>query len=447
MSGLDVKFLAKLRAAEEQRLRTCLLSRAARVLPLSHLVFNPCCPEVPRHVPTKQNPSVLKVVDQKRTGRCWMMAGLNLLRHQSAPQLGLKDFELSGSYVMFFDKLEKCILFLDNFWAVRAEPEDSRGVQYLLQNPISDGGQFSMFVDLVEKYGVVPVEVMPDTRHASQTHELNDQLANVLRYYAAVIRQAKDEDQKHQVVWDCLKVVFRLLVATLGLPPQSFRTGPESPVSTPQQFYRSLQPRDLSEYVALISVPQADRPFNRCFEVAGLGTMCGGRPVRYLNVELDIMKKSVMLANDRGRRVWFGSDVSKDRHEGEGLLDPAVFDWPLLLGADLRLPRDLRLKYRQTAVSHAMVIEGYHADPQTGQPTCFRVENTWGDAHKSGFLEMSSKWFDEFVFEVLVPPDVLSGFLLGIWQTDQAIQLPLWDPLGMLLGSCCEREESVEQRT
>jgi bleomycin hydrolase len=296
-----------------------------------------------------------------------------------------------------------------------------------------------MFVDLVEKYGCVPAEAMPDTRHASETRELNDQLACVLRYFALVVRKARNEDEKHQVVWEALKVVFRLLASTLGLPPLSFKLDHDQRSLTPQQFYRTLEPDNLAEYVALVSVPQADRPFNRCFEVAGLGTMCGGRPVRYLNVELAVMKKCVTDTADSGRRVWFGSDVSKDRHEREGVLDVEAFDWPLLLGADVRLPREYRLKYRQAAVSHAMVIEGYHADPVTGQPTCFRVENTWGAAHKGGYLEMTSRWFDEFVVEVLVPPDVLSGFLLGVWHTDNAISLPPWDPLGMLLGSCCEQ--------
>ncbi len=47
-----------------------------------------------------------KVTNQERSGRCWLFAGLN--RRASAPRkTGLKDFEFSQNYAMFWDKLER----------------------------------------------------------------------------------------------------------------------------------------------------------------------------------------------------------------------------------------------------------------------------------------------------------------------------------------------------
>ena len=48
-----------------------------------------------------------EATDQKQSGRCWMFAGLNLLRVGVAQRLGVKQFEFSQSYVQFWDKLEK----------------------------------------------------------------------------------------------------------------------------------------------------------------------------------------------------------------------------------------------------------------------------------------------------------------------------------------------------
>lgn len=52
-------------------------------------------------------------------------------------------------------------------------------------------------------------------------------------------------------------------------------------------------------------------------------------------------------------------------------------------------------------MTHAMVISGVHVDEKTGRPVRFKVENSWGDdsGHK-GFMVMSDKWFDEYVFHV-----------------------------------------------
>ena len=49
-----------------------------------------------------------KVADQKRSGRCWMFAALNTMRHSMREKLHMKDdFELSQNYTFFWDKLEK----------------------------------------------------------------------------------------------------------------------------------------------------------------------------------------------------------------------------------------------------------------------------------------------------------------------------------------------------
>src|SRR6195256_4331885 len=48
-----------------------------------------------------------KVTNQERSGRCWLFAGLNLLRVGVMRRSGLKEFEFSQNYVMFWDKLER----------------------------------------------------------------------------------------------------------------------------------------------------------------------------------------------------------------------------------------------------------------------------------------------------------------------------------------------------
>jgi bleomycin hydrolase len=341
---------------------------------------------------------------------------------------------------MFYDKLEKSVLFLHNIWKTRDKSIDSRAVQHLLQNPpVSDGGQFSMFLDLVEKYGCVPVEVYPDSVHASRTKELNELLATILRYFAKQVRQSENEVNFQKLVNQAVHTVYELLTCALGSPPEEFEFNSQK--FTPLQFYRNvLEPRDLDEYVVLVNVPQSDRPMNQPYEVSSLGSMVGGRAVRYLNVDLETMIFCVTQTLDMDLRVWFGSFVNDCRHEKEGLLDTEAFDcgYQVLLGLDVCLDRSERLRYRQSAVTHAMVFSGYHVDAATGRAKSFRVENSWGPTHKEGYFDMTRKWFERNVYEVAVPPSVVPADLLRLWLSGKPRELPMWDPLGMLLGpECC----------
>ena len=92
---------------------------------------------------------------QGATGRCWIFAAMNTFRIYAMEKMNIKDFELSQSYLMFWDKVEKANFFLENIIQTRKEPLDGRLVMWLLSNIVPDAGQWDMLVNLVKKYGVV----------------------------------------------------------------------------------------------------------------------------------------------------------------------------------------------------------------------------------------------------------------------------------------------------
>jgi len=96
------------------------------------------------------------ITNQKSSGRCWLFAGLNVLRPVALGKFKLKEFELSQNYLAFWDKLEKANCFLENIIEFRKRDMMDREMEFILRNPISDGGYWENVVNLVEKYGVVP---------------------------------------------------------------------------------------------------------------------------------------------------------------------------------------------------------------------------------------------------------------------------------------------------
>jgi bleomycin hydrolase len=92
-----------------------------------------------------------KATNQKASGRCWIFAALNVMRLALIKRFNLEDFEFSQAYLFFFDKLEKANYFLQTVIDTLDEPIDGRVFQYLLSNPVIDGGQWDMIINLVEK--------------------------------------------------------------------------------------------------------------------------------------------------------------------------------------------------------------------------------------------------------------------------------------------------------
>ena len=129
-----------------------------------------------------------KVTNQKKSGRCWLFAGLNLLRVHTARTLGVTDFEYSQNHLLFWDKLEKANFLFEALIETADLDVDDRTVAHLLSDPTGDGGQWNMFVALVHKHGLVPKVAMPETDSSSHTGPMNAVLSTLLRQGARDLR-------------------------------------------------------------------------------------------------------------------------------------------------------------------------------------------------------------------------------------------------------------------
>ena len=123
----------------------------------------------------------MKVANQKKSGRCWIFAGLNILREEVAKKYDIEDFELSQNYIAFYDKLEKCNYFLNSVIELSGRDIDDRLLSFILMRGIEDGGQWDMFVNVVKKYGVVPKNTYPETFQSENTKEIDNILNRYLR--------------------------------------------------------------------------------------------------------------------------------------------------------------------------------------------------------------------------------------------------------------------------
>ena len=358
-----------------------------------------------------------KITNQKKSGRCWLFATLNVLRQQVADKLKVKDFEFSQNYDSFYDRLEKTNFYYEKMIELADRPNDDREYLFYLDWGNSDGGQFANGAALIEKYGLVPKSVMPETYTSEHTAELNDVLNLKLKKDTVTLRQmhqdgASDEElrtfKKEQ-----MKDVYRMLVYAFGQPPVEFDFEYRDDDNnyhidrhlTPKDFLEKYVDFKAGDYTSLVDAP--DHELGGHFNMPSQEYIFNGPKVDFLTVATKELKDAVIAQLKDGKAVWFGCDVLKDMDRKEGILDTEYFKQDELFGLDLALDKKKRLESREAACSHAMAFTG--VDLVEGKPTKWKVENSWGDENgDKGYFIMTDAWFDAYVYEIVVDKKYLT---------------------------------------
>lgn len=382
------------------------------------------------------------ITNQKSSGRCWMFAGLNVLRKQVMTKCNLKTFELSQNYMLFYDKLEKANYFYENILDTLDVATDSRLIAWLLAGPLSDGGQWDMLVNIIEKYGVVPKWIMPETFHSSNTRTMTQLLTRKLRKDAAMLRRMAVNDvgiDELRIKKDVmLGEVYTVLCRCLGTPPEKFdfEYGDEDDKFsrkeglTPKLFYSEYIDVPLTEYVSLINAPTQDKPYGCTYTVQRLGNVVGGRDVKYLNLPIEDLKKAAIAQLLNNEVVWFGCDVGKMLNRKLGIMDTNIYDYTAALGTDVELTKAEQLEYGDSLMTHAMVFTAVNIVDK--KSVRWKVENSWGDkSGKKGWFIMSDRWFDKYMYQVVVNKKYLTEEQLSALEL-KPIELNPWDPMGSL---------------
>lgn len=383
------------------------------------------------------------VTDQKQSGRCWMFAALNTMRHDLRGRYGLPDdFELSQNYTFFWDKLEKANYFYENILKSAELPISDRKVAWLLATPQQDGGQWDMIMGLIEKYGVVPKSVMPETYNSSASREINEALNLKLRKDAVELRELVADGATSEEISTrkekMLSEVYRMLAYSFGEPPATFDFEYRDKDNnyhldrnlTPKEFFDKYLGWETKDYVSVINSPTDDKPFDHMYTVDMLGNVVDGREVRHLNVDMDIFKKLAIKQLESGESVWFGCDVGQSYDRTTGIMDTELYHRDQLFDVDLSMSKGERLDYGESLMTHAMVLTG--VDIVDNKPKKWKVENSWGDKFGTkGFFVMTDDWMDEYCYQIVINKKFLPDELKEVLKEEPKVLAP-WDPMGSL---------------
>lgn len=384
-----------------------------------------------------------EITNQKQSGRCWMFASMNVLRNIVIKKFNLENFELSQSYTLFWDKLERCNYYMEAVIEKANEPLEDRVMDYLMSDLLSDGGQWDMFVNIVKKYGLVPKYAYPESQTSSATVQLNKYLCKILRKYTTELRDAVQNEgvkKARELKEEVLKDVYNVLTSTLGQMPEKFdvvlhdKDGKliEDKGMDAHSFFDKYIGVEIDQYISLINSPTEDKPFSQTYTIKYLGNIIEGKIVKHLNLPIEELKKAAVKQLKDGYPVWFGCDVGRSSvvEDERAMLDTKAVDYESLFNVDLKLSKEDALDYGYSLMTHAMTFTGVQMNGN--EPLRFKVENSWGEkfGYKGHFV-MTSDWFDQYVYQVVVNKKYLPEKLRKAYEK-KAIELKPWDPMGSL---------------
>ncbi len=389
------------------------------------------------------------ITNQKSSGRCWMFTSLNILRPKVIEKYNLPNFEFSTNYLYFYDLLEKSNLFYEQIILTRklkmnedigayvakaGKNESGHTVNWLFKQPIGDGGVWNSFVNLAEKYGVVPKKVMPETFHSEKSAGLNKLLRRKLREDGLKLRSAKNEKAARTLKQDMLKDVYRILTLTLGQLPKDFAwryTDKDGELSekkryTPTEFYSEIVGVELDDYIMLMNDPS--RPYYKLYEISYDRNVMEGKNWKYINLPAEKVKKIALESIKANEAMYASCDVGKQLNSKEGLCAIDNYQYGQLLGVNFGMNKIERIQTGESGSSHGMALIAVDVD-NNENTTMWQFENSWGSTSgHNGYLTFTDDWFTEYMFRIVPHKKFVDEEILKILDT-KAIILPPWDPM------------------
>ncbi len=376
------------------------------------------------------------ISSQNQAGICWMFTGLNCMKPKALTTLNIANFEFSSNYLFFYDQLEKSNLFLQEIINTRNFKTNDRKVEWLFRHPISDGGVWNLFVDLVEKYGLMPKQAMPNTQNSKNSSMMNKILKRKLKEFALELREmsGKEKTELQTRKTEMLKDIYKILTISLGEPPEEFtyryKNKDGELVSlenyTPKQFAKKIIDVDLNEYVLFMDNPT--REYYKLYEIEYDRNLIEGNNWKFVNLPADKFKEFAKESIKANEAMYFSCDVGKFMDRETGILDTENYDYESLFDMKFSMNKTQRIKTFESGSTHGMALIGVDTD-KNGKITKWLLENSWGaSSGHNGYLIMTDRWFDEYMFRIVMNKKFVSDEILKILKKE-AILLPPWDPM------------------
>ena len=328
----------------------------------------------------------LETIDQGKTGYCWLISAVDKILNDCGK--GNVIFNVNFQRLIYWDKYERCHKLLREVSSCLMFGQYSEAREIIRNFKLSDEGQWSMAVNIVDKHGIFIGQDYFRIINLN-TKEINAVLNYVIKGTAIEWLDMCRNNKMTPRELD--ENVHYFLEGVNDILKQYF----------PNAFCDDQRINDLllDPYISVISSDLAFFSEEYAYRVVSETNMMGGLPSIHYNLPDSDFYYVIKEQIGRNKTVWITCDAGKFLLWDKGVYDDRIFDISHLPRVMLSRRGLNRFEVKDAAIAsmcHAMLIVGQFDD-------FFIIKNTRGPEFGSkGYGIMSQSWFEKFVFQAVV---------------------------------------------
>ena len=361
-----------------------------------------------------------KRYDQKDSYKCWIYAGINVIKHNIAQNLDIDimNLELSNNNIAFFDKLEKSNNAYENIIELENTSLDYIHKEKIIKFCVSEGGYWQWFVAIINKYGIVPMSFMSDAVESTNYQKVSEIFAEKVKKDINYLLELKNKNESTEKLREekerFLQENYNLLSKILGEPIFKFDYEYKDKDNN-YMIYKNMTPIDfrnrfltlnLNNFVSIGNFPMYNKEYYKVYSKKYLGNIYKSSYANFLNLPIEDLKQLTIKQLKDGIPVWMGAHILKLRDKKSGILDIRLYNYKQTLNFK-PLTKKESLDLHDIEMHHAMTFCGVHL--VENKPIRWKVEDSYGDKEKeNGYYIMNDNFFNEFVLNVIIDKKYLS---------------------------------------
>lgn len=380
-----------------------------------------------------------KRYDQEDSYKCWIYAGINVIKHNIAKNLNvdIMNLELSNTYISFFDKLEKSNNTYENIIELENVDLDYIHKEKVIQYCVAEGGYWQWFVAIVNKYGIVPMNFMPDNIESKNYQKITEIFTEKVKKDITYLLKLKSNNESieelRKIKDKFLQENYNLLSKILGEPCSKFNYEYKDKNNnyiiykdmTPKEFKNKFLTLDLDNFVSIGNLPMYNKEYYKIYSKKYLGNVYKDSYASFLNLPIEDLKNLTIKQLKDGIPVWMGAHIRKFRDKKSGILDIRLYNYRKTLDFN-PLTKEEALNLHDIEMHHAMTFCGVHL--LEDKPIRWKIEDSYGDKEKvNGYYIMNDNFFNEFVLSVVIDKKYLSSEQLKLLE-ENSIDIEVEEP-------------------
>ncbi len=361
-----------------------------------------------------------KRYDQKDNHKCWIYAGINMIKHNMAKNLNIdvKELELSNSYIAFFDKLEKSNTTYENIINLENFDYDYINNQAILTYCVTEEGRWQWFKSLINKYGIVPYKIMPDAVESLNYEKIDKLYAEKVKkdvmYLLEEKRNNNNLEKLRNMKEEFLEENYIFLSKILGEPKLKFdyeyKDKNDNYLKIDHissiDFKNKFLDINLNDFISIANIPMYNKEYYKVYRKKYLGSVYKDNYAEFLNLPIKELKELVIYQLKDNIPVFMTVNLMKFRDKKSGVLDKRLYNYENTLKLKT-LTKEEALNIHNMYPHHAMVFTGVNLIDNN--PQRWKLEDSYGTSERAeGYYIMNDNYFEDFVFSIIINKKYLS---------------------------------------